>query len=61
MDRHIKQEVKRFEGFVLVMWLLKKDKLAMRHPARFRSTSFCKIETGLPVKRCNPTYTDIFP
>ena len=56
-------EAKRFEGPVLVHVVTEKGRgyaPAMRHPARFHGTSAFEIETGLPVKRSNPTYTDIF-
>lgn len=56
-------EAKRFEGPVLVHVVTEKGRgyaPAMRHLARFHGTSAFEIETGLPVKRSNPTYTDIF-
>ena len=56
-------EARRFEGPVLVHVVTEKGKgyaPAMRHPARFHGTSSFEIETGLPVKRSKPTYTDIF-
>ena len=56
-------EAKRFEGPVLVHVLTEKGRgyePAMRHPSRFHGTSPFQIETGLPVKRTGPAYTDIF-
>ena len=56
-------EAKRFEGPVLVHVVTEKGRgyaPAMRHPARFHGTSAFEIETGLPVKRSNPTYTYFF-
>ena len=57
------QEAKRFEGPVMVHVLTEKGRgyePAMRHPSRFHGTSPFEIETGLPSKRSNPTWTDIF-
>ena len=56
-------EAKRFEGPVLVHVITEKGRgyePAMRHPSRFHGTASFQIETGLPVKRTKPTYTDIF-
>ncbi len=56
-------EARRFEGPVLVHVVTEKGRgygPAMRHPARFHGTAPFEIETGLPVKRGGPAYTDIF-
>lgn len=57
------QEAKRFEGPILVHVLTKKGQgyePALRHPSRFHGAGPFEIETGLPISRSNPTYTDIF-
>ncbi|MDD3279170.1 MAG: 1-deoxy-D-xylulose-5-phosphate synthase [Lachnospiraceae bacterium] len=57
------QEAKRFEGPILVHVLTEKGKgyePAMRHPARFHGAGPFSVETGLPLKKSNPTWTDIF-
>lgn len=57
------QEAKRLEGPVLVHVLTQKGRgyePALRHPSRFHGAGPFEIETGLPVSRSNPTYTDIF-
>ena len=57
------QEAKRFEGPILVHVLTKKGQgyePALRHPSRFHGAGPFEIETGLPLSRSNPTYTDIF-
>lgn len=57
------REAMRFEGAVVVHVLTKKGKgyaPALRHPSRFHGTSPFDIETGLPAKKTNPTWTDIF-
>ena len=56
-------EARRFEGPVLVHVVTEKGRgygPAMRHPARFHGTAPFEIGTGLPSKRGEPTYTDIF-
>ena len=57
------QEAKRFEGPILVHVLTRKGQgyePALRHPSRFHGAGPFEIETGLPLSRSNPTYTDIF-
>lgn len=57
------QEAKRFEGPILVHVLTEKGRgyePAMRHPARFHGAGPFEIETGLPLKKGEPTWTDIF-
>ncbi|MGI6006357.1 MAG: 1-deoxy-D-xylulose-5-phosphate synthase [Ruminococcus sp.] len=57
------QDAFRVEGPVLVHVLTKKGmgyEPAMRHPARFHGTAPFEIETGIPVKKSRPAYTDIF-
>lgn len=57
------QEAKRFEGPILVHVLTRKGQgyePALRHPSRFHGAGPFEIETGLPISRSNPTYTDIF-
>lgn len=57
------QEAKRLDGPVLVHVLTQKGRgyePALRHPSRFHGAGPFEIETGLPVSRSNPTYTDIF-
>lgn len=57
------QEAKRFEGPILVHVLTRKGRgyePALRHPSRFHGAGPFEIETGLPLSRSNPTYTDIF-
>lgn len=57
------QEVKRFEGPILVHVLTQKGRgyePAMRHPARFHGAGPFDVKTGLPVGKSNPTYTDVF-
>ena len=57
------QEAKRCEGPILVHVLTKKGQgyePALRHPSRFHGAGPFEIETGLPISRSNPTYTDIF-
>lgn len=57
------QEAKRFEGPIVVHVITEKGRgyePAMRHPSRFHGTSPFEIETGIPKKRSNPTWTDIF-
>lgn len=61
--RKILQDAFRVEGPVLVHVLTKKGmgyEPAMRHPARFHGTAPFEIETGIPVKKSKPAYTDIF-
>lgn len=56
-------EAKRFEGPIIVHVITEKGRgyePAMRHPSRFHGTSPFEIETGIPKKRSNPTWTDIF-
>lgn len=57
------QEAKRFEGPILVHVLTRKGQgyePALRHPARFHGAGPFEIETGLPLTKSGPTYTDIF-
>ena len=57
------QEAKRFEGPILVHVLTQKGRgyePAMRHPARFHGAGPFDVKTGLPVRKSNPTYTDVF-
>lgn len=57
------QEAKRFEGPIVVHVITEKGRgyePALRHPSRFHGTAPFEIETGLPKKRSNPTWTDIF-
>lgn len=57
------QEAKRLEGPVLIHVLTQKGRgyePALRHPSRFHGAGPFEIETGLPVSKSNPTYTDIF-
>ena len=57
------QEAKRFVGPILVHVLTRKGQgyePALRHPSRFHGAGPFEIETGLPLSRSNPTYTDIF-
>lgn len=59
----ILKEAKRFEGPILVHVLTEKGRgyePAMRHPARFHGAGPFEIETGLPLKKSEPTWTDIF-
>ena len=61
--RRVFQEAKRFEGPILVHVLTRKGQgyePALRHPSRFHGAGPFEIETGLPLSRSNPTYTDIF-
>lgn len=57
------QEARRFEGPIVVHVITEKGRgyePAMRHPSRFHGTSPFEIENGIPKKRSNPTWTDIF-
>lgn len=57
------QEAKRFEGPILVHVLTQKGRgyePAMRHPARFHGAGPFDVKTGLPVRKSNLTYTDVF-
>lgn len=57
------QEAKRFDGPIVVHVITEKGRgyePALRHPSRFHGTAPFEIGTGLPKKRSNPTWTDIF-
>jgi 1-deoxy-D-xylulose-5-phosphate synthase len=52
-----------FKGVVLVHVVTHKGKgyaPAEKHPARFHGTAPFDLETGIPKKKCQPGYTDIF-
>lgn len=57
------QEAKQFDGPIIVHVITEKGRgyePAMRHPSRFHGASPFEIETGIPRKRSNPSWTDIF-
>lgn len=60
---HVFEEAKRIDNAVLVHVITEKGKgyaPAERHPARFHGTAPFDKETGVPLKKTKPSYTDIF-
>ena len=57
------QDAKRFQGPVLVHVITKKGRgypPAERHPEKFHGTDAFHIDTGLPLKKKAPSYTQVF-